>query len=247
MCMWKANGPGAENHGTTTFLSPAVVTALAAFLFSWLAIAQDSKQVQCVLFKEEKVLVVRDGLTNVLEKELGLPNEIKVMTNGTFRVKAGKERHFQEGQVLTPDGMMSSPDGRFMPVLDHVMMRRGKMYLTVDGDTSTLQTEVVLGDGSRITPDGYQIDGYGRQVKLMDGQMFRLDDGPIPVKDTVTLRDGKVWVQKDGSRFEVAYRRSLMMNDGTKVFGDGTIVMRNGQTRHLAEGEILTVEGVVRK
>jgi hypothetical protein len=36
-----------------------------------------------------------------------------------------------------------------------------------------------------------------------------------------------------------------MMNDGTKVFGDGTVIMKDGTSRKLAEGEVLTVEGVV--
>jgi hypothetical protein len=54
-------------------------------------------------------------------------------------------------------------------------------------------------------------------------------------------------VQKDGSSLTLALGRSLVMNDGTKVMGDGTVIMSDGRTLSLTEGQIVTVEGVVRK
>jgi len=80
---------------------------------------------------------------------------------------------------------------------------------------------------------------------LLDGQFFRLDGRSITAKDSIALNNGKVTVQKDGSLLTVARGRSLMMNDGTKVMGDGTVIMKDGTPRKLAEGETITVEGVV--
>jgi len=54
-------------------------------------------------------------------------------------------------------------------------------------------------------------------------------------------------VQKDGSVLTLDPGRSIMMNDGTKVTSDGTVIMSDGRTISLAEGQIVTVEGVVRK
>jgi hypothetical protein len=36
-----------------------------------------------------------------------------------------------------------------------------------------------------------------------------------------------------------------MMNDGTKVFGNGKIIYKNGPEAQLAEGQIIILEGVV--
>ena len=191
--------------------------------------------------------VVQGGATNLMDKEISLPQEIKVMTNGTFQVKAGKERKLLEGQVLGADGILTSPDGSVEPVADHVEIKRGRAILVRDGESGPVTGEYVLGNGSRVTGNAYLVRPNGARVQLLDGQIFRLEGEAIPALDTVTLTDGKVRVQKDGSQFGVPANRSLMMNDGTKVFGDGKVVMRDGTVKQLNEGQILEVQGVVRR
>jgi hypothetical protein len=210
---------------------------------------QQGTAVERVTAKGGKTLAVQAGLLAALERELAFPQGIKVMTNATFRVGQGKERKLLEGQVLGADGLLISPDGAILPVVDHAAMEKGQVIVSRDGERSPLQGELRLGDGSILTADGYRVvtDRARTKTKLLDGQMFKLDGQEVPATDTVTLRNGKVWVQKDGSRLEVPAGRSLMMNDGTKVFGDGQIVMKDGKTRRLAEGEILTVAGVTRR
>jgi ribosomal protein L21 len=55
-----------------------------------------------------------------------------------------------------------------------------------------------------------------------------------------------VIVQKDGSQLTVASGRSITMNDGTKVMGDGTVIRFNGDQTTVKEGQILALEGVVK-
>ena len=55
-------------------------------------------------------------------KETELPNHITVNTNGTFKVGAYSPRSFADGQVLAADGMLTSPDGKLAPVIDHVVI-----------------------------------------------------------------------------------------------------------------------------
>ncbi len=191
--------------------------------------------------------VVQGGVTNLMEKEITLPQGIKVMTNATFQVNGGKERKFSEGQVLSSDGMLTSPSGAVEPVLDHVAVLRGRGVLVQDGEAKPIATEYALGDGSRVTADAYLIRPNGARVQLLDGQIFRLGGKAIPALDSITMVGGKVVVQKDGSQFEVPANRSLMMNEGTKVFGNGRVVMRDGTVKELGEGQIIEVEGVVKR
>ena len=37
-----------------------------------------------------------------------------------------------------------------------------------------------------------------------------------------------------------------MMNEGTKVFGDGRVLSPDGQTTQLAEGQIIIIQGVIK-
>jgi hypothetical protein len=207
--------------------------------------AADSGQpVQRVLFRESKVVVVRAGTTAEISNNLTLPNAIVVSTNGTFRVGNGKDRMFKEGQSLSVDGTLLSPDGTVMPVFDHVVMQKGRTVVVKDGQSAVVTADLTLGNGGRISPDGTFVDAQGRRAKLLDGQMVRLTGQIMPSVDTITLINGKVVLQKDGSRIEVSPSQTVAMSDGTKVFGIGSVIKRDGTRVTLSDGQILTVEGV---
>jgi hypothetical protein len=229
-----------------TGIARVLITLSSLVLAGPVLLAQQAA-VERVMLQEGKMMVVQGGATNLLEKEISLPNEIKVMTNATFQVNGGKERKLSEGQVLGADGMLTSPNGSVEPVTDHVAIKKGRAILIRDGESSPIGGEFALGNGTRVTGDAYLIRPNGARIQLLDGQILRLEGQAIPARDTVTLIEGKVRVQKDGSQFDVPAGRSLMMNDGTKVFGDGKVVMKDGTVKQLAEGQILEVEGVVRK
>jgi len=114
-----------------------------------------------------------------------------------------------------------------------------------DGEGQTLNQPMTLPNGARLSPDGTMRTATGRVRRLMDGQLFALTGEAIAAKDTITLQDGKVIVQKDGSQFEVGVHQTLLMNEGTKVLGDGTVIKRDGSKFKLTEGQVVTIEGVV--
>lgn len=230
-----------KHHTLTAIVGIALLGTVG---IGTLSTAQDPVPVQRVTMKDGQMYALTGGSMALMKAEVELPQALRVMTNGTYTVKGGKVRSFKEGQSLGADGMLTSPDGSIVPVFDHVVMRAGQPRIMRDGNLSALSSAVTLADGTRITPDGF-VEKQGRRLRLLDGQIFRLDGTKVPAKDTITLRNGKVTVQKDGSLLHVAPGRSLMMNDGTKVFGDGTVVLKDGTRKQLAEGEILTVEGVV--
>jgi hypothetical protein len=202
---------------------------------------------ESVLRQDDQAMLVRGGKSTLLEEEVTVAGDVNMMTNGFFTVKGGKERELKAGQSLSEDGTLTSADGSVMPVWDHVAMKNGRITVVRDGEGASLEQAMTLPDGSTLLPDGLITRGVGGQDRLLDGQLLRLDGTPLAAKDTITKRDNKVVVQKDGSVLTLAPGRSIMMNDGTKVTGDGTVIMSDGRTISLAEGQILTVEGVVRK
>jgi len=219
------------------------LSALATVLFCACLPAQ-SASVDRVVFKDSAVWAVKEGNSVIITNEVTLPRDIKVMTNGTYRVKSGKERPFAEGQVLGADGMLVSPDGTIKPVFDHVGVVGGKPVIMKDGEVSELLVDTDLPDAGRVTADGYLTSKSGVRRKLLDGEIIALTGQTIAVSDSVVLKNGKVMVQKDGASMEVSPGRTLMMNDGTKVFSDGTVVMRDGTKIALVPDEIFKLEGV---
>ena len=227
---------------TTQFQKLAFTLSVALCLGVASAAEQTAER---AMLKEGKMMIVQDGKTIRMEKNVLLPHSIKVTTNGTFTVNNGKQRELKEGQVLDSDGMLTSPDGSVAPVLDHVAMKNGKLLLVQDGEISAVDHEIAFPDGSKVSPDNTLRTPDGRLKRLIDGDLLTLGGQPLPSQDTISLQNGKVVVQKDGSLLTLRSEQSMMMNDGTKAFGNGTVVSRNGTTSTLTEGQILKVEGVV--
>ena len=194
-----------------------------------------------------QLLMYQDGKSSTLPGDITLPEGVIVKTNATFTVNGGKPRPLKEGQSLSRDGTLMSSDGGSTPVMDHVTMKAGKAVLVKDGESQALAAGLVLGNGTQVSPDGAVVFPGGAKTRLLDGQLLKLAGGTLPVQDTITLRNGKVMVQKDGSSLAVGQNQSLMMSDGTKVLGDGTVIEKTGKKIKLKEGQILVVEGVTRR
>jgi len=223
-------------------LTMALLLAVA-----WPLVAAPSSGIDRVLVKDGKLMAVRGGKTVPVTEEIKLSHGITVATNATYRVGQGRWHKLHEGQVLDRDGMLLSPNGSLRPVYDHVVMQGGKPMLQRDGELRPITSPLTLGDGSIVTPSGYHVKPGGPRIWLLDGEMLALDGSRIPVKDTIALLHGQVVVQKDGALIHLERWRTIMMNDGTKVFGDGRVVFRDGRQKRLREGEIITVQGVVRR
>lgn len=61
------------------------------------------------------------------------------------------------------------------------------------------------------------------------------------MKDGVKMKNGKVWVIKDGNKTEAT--REITLNDGTRVMTDGSVVMADGTMKKLENGDMITMDG----
>lgn len=227
-------------------ITTSVVAAGAVWILGGLGAAHGAEAgppVDSVTFRDGKMFMVLEGQTLPMTNQVVLPGDIKVQTNGVFKVKDGRERQFKEGQTLDAQGNLHGADGSLSPVVDHVTMNRGRLTVVRDGEPNTPGSGVTLGNGTRVQPDGTYITKAGRRSRLLDGQILKLEGGEIPAQDTVTLKDGQVTVQKDGSMLRVDKGRSLTMSDGTRVFGDGTVISNDGTKVTLTEGQVLLLPG----
>jgi hypothetical protein len=201
-------------------------------------------QVEKVVNQDGKMHAQVGGTLQPMKAAVAFPGNIVVNTNGVFKVGSGKERKLEKGQAITADGMLHNTDGSIGPVFDHYVGRGGRVYVVRDGAAPAPMTEnVTFPDGSSLTPDGIYRAG-GRMSRLLDGQTLRVDGNIIPAVDSVTLKNGKVTVQKDGTLFPVT--TSITMNDGSRVMANGTIVSFDGRTTtKLTEGQTITLPGAV--
>ena len=200
-----------------------------------------------VQFANRKIFVWQNGIVKATTNEVHLPFDIIVKTNGTFTVKGGRARPLEEGDILGADGMLLRRDGSITPVMDHITSNRGEVIVVQDGIPVEVTGAARLPDGRTVRADRRITLPNGSARWMLDGELFFAEGGVLPARDTITVQDGDVQVQKDGSILSVGRTRSIMMNDGTKVLGDGTVIYFNGEQAHLSEGTVLVIEGVRRR
>jgi hypothetical protein len=210
-------------------------------------VSAEPQKVDRVRVQEGQLIAVAAGESFTITNKVVMPFGIQVMTNLTFTVNGGSPRQLTEGMVLSKDGTLQRPDGSLLPVMDHVTQKDGKVIIYRDGVASTVSGEAKLEDNSTVLADGTYIDRSGRRQRLLDGQLVKLDGATLPATDTATLQGGKVVVQKDGSLITLRPTQTMMMSDGTKVSGDGSLIHKDGTTAKLTEGVILKMEGLRRK
>jgi hypothetical protein len=205
--------------------------------------AQTNNPADGVTVKGEEVYCIRGEQLEVLTDNLKLSSDIEVKTNGYFKVGNGQERKLEEGQVLRRDGWLLNRDGSVWPVFDYVAMKEGKVIVVRDGRAETLTAPTTFLGNLKIAPDGSCVYPNGSSARLVDGQLFRLDGTSVPAKDTVTLKNGRVVVQKSGTLISLTPSQIMGMNDGTRVRGDGSIMNRDGTITQLREGQTVLIEG----
>ncbi len=207
--------------------------------------AEAPQAVDSVRMKDDRVWTgPLDQLAQTLQ-DVSVAKVVIVKTNGVFTVAGGTERKLLEGQCIQSDGNLVSPDGSIQPVFDHIVVKAGRAVLVKDGVATRLSQLYTLGNGAQALPDGYLVQPGGRRVRLLDGQLVKTDGTSFPVKDTAVMRQGQVTVQKDGSLLRIPANSSMMMNDGTRIHGDGRVVSRDGKVTYLQENQVLQLEGVV--
>lgn len=231
----------APTHLSRNFL---VAAAMFAFVANVLMAADSETKADSVLFKESKVSAHADGKDFQPTNTVVLPNEVRVRTNGVFTVGKGRERQLKAGQGIDSAGMLASPDGALVPVIDHLVMLNGRLNLVKDGEAQLLSREYKLADGNVLQPEGTMRGADGLTRRLLDGQVFKLDGSALDSVDTVTRIKGEIILRKDGGRITLKPGQVMMMSDGTKVGGDGTVTKPDGNKTTVNEGQVLRIEGV---
>jgi hypothetical protein len=217
--------------------------ALAVLTFSR-ALAADV--VDSVTVKDGKIYSQTGDTQELLADNLTFPGKIEISTNGTFKVADGKDRVLNEGQVLRRDGWLLNPNGAAQPVFDHVTAQGTKVMVVKDGQSAVLTQQMDFPNGLSVSPDGTYVPPNAPRTRFVDGQIFRMDGTPVPAKDSVTMKNGQVVVQKDGTLITLKPVQIMGMSDGTSVSGNGLIRKFNGSSFQLREGQIILVDGVFR-
>jgi hypothetical protein len=210
---------------------------------SGVAKAQEIKSLDFVMRKGDAVFVVTNRQSTLLDHDLILTPELKVMTNGIIKVSPGEEKKLLEGCKLTLDGFWLNDDGMLAQFKPHYILKDRGLFLVEDGIYRKANEEIAFKNGALLRTDGTVVTPGGGMIRLQDGQGLTAEGQTLHALDHIMMNNGKLVLQKDGSIVDLPSGRTIGMSDGTKVTGDGLVTKRSGEQIQLREGQRLTVDG----
>lgn len=94
-------------------------------------------------------------------------------TDSTKMQMSTRDKNIMQHQTMQNDTIdKSNTDG--------VVMLNGKLMRMKDGQTSILDQDMTMGNGTKITSDGTCIDKDGTKITLKEGQRIDMEGNIIP-------------------------------------------------------------------
>ncbi len=142
-----------------------------------------------------EVVVTRDGVTTKVEREMVLPSGLKVQANGNVTLRDGSTTALRPNQLLTLQGafqdVLLTPQGvaplssvdpgpapkpdAARPVRDGVFIKGAEVFITRNGITEKVTSDVRLSNGATVKSSGAVELGNGNTITLLPTQMLDLN------------------------------------------------------------------------
>ncbi len=181
--LWHSNRVGSSSQ--KTFLMKKLILIATIFSFSYALQAQNNSTTtkstsekmedmhDCVIMKDGKMWVMKDGKTMSMDKEMTMENGTVVMADGHYMNKGGEKMMLKNGQCINMDGKMMMADkdmGMDMDMHNCVMMKDGKMMMMKDGKMMSMDKDMTMKNGTMVMTDGHYMTKGGEKMMMKDGQ-----------------------------------------------------------------------------
>ncbi|MES2477169.1 MAG: DUF6799 domain-containing protein [Verrucomicrobiota bacterium] len=126
---------------------------------------------------------------------------------------------------------------------DAIVVKDGTLMVRKDSKLSPMETDMTLTDGSIVLMDGSVKTPEGNVVLLNSGDEVALD-GKILKRDILVFRESKMMIKRDGKVMPMT--EPTIIGNGTQVMLDGSIVMKDGDTKTLKDGQQIDWDGRIK-
>ncbi|MDR3402353.1 MAG: hypothetical protein P4L99_07625 [Chthoniobacter sp.] len=137
--------------------------------------------------RDTHVFIVRNGVTTRVDREILFPNGLRVQPNGTVTMRDGSEVTLLPNQWLDFEGALDdyvaeAPTGPTkaadrdsgISARDGVTISGTDVFITRNGATSKVTTNLQLSNGVIVHPDGTVLLGNGKKITLRANQLLDL-------------------------------------------------------------------------
>jgi uncharacterized protein YdeI (BOF family) len=146
---------------------------LSILIASLLVVPMVAHAADGYVMQDGKMMTIKDGQTTLMDKEMVMPGDTKVMPDGTVARSNVKK-------VRLVNGMMVDMNGNII-VKNGVLVKDGKMVMVKDGDMMPMNSEMTMSNGTKVMEDGAIIR------KMNEGEMMMMDGTTTTVKGGTKL------------------------------------------------------------
>jgi hypothetical protein len=204
-----------------------------------------------LIFKDGKMMVVKNGEPQIMDKEMVMPNGSKVSKLGQITRKDGTKVALKDNEKVDMNGEIIVDKAKLeIDEKNHVVMKNGKMMMVKEGKEFPMTKEVLMPNWSKVLVNGTVEKSDGSKVVLKEGERMNMEGEMISKintgfagtsSDCITMKNGKMCVVKDGKDLPMV--KEMMMPNGSKVMANGAVLKKDGSIVVLKEGDKVDMTG----
>jgi len=141
-----------------------------------------------IMMKNGRMMVVKGAVTSNMDTEMTLSDGTVVSTTGVVKTADGKTIVMKDGEMINMKGQMMKAE----KMRDHMMMRDGKVMLNRSGNRTTLDNDMVLANGTVVSPSGTIKTKDGKTMQLREGEKLDMNGmiiKKVKTKKTTTVKE----------------------------------------------------------
>jgi hypothetical protein len=208
-----------------------------------------------VTMRNGKMMKYDNGRLIPMDKEITMPSG-KVGLDGTVTLKDGSKVILKDGDIMSQKGELAVAKSDLL--MDGLLKRDGKMMQLDKGKMKALNSEITLGNGAKISPEGNMIMAGNNKVILKEGDFVTMQGDVMMMKgskldskgmesrisnDHLIFTGGRMMVVKNGE--PQGMTADMTMPNGNKVMKNGQIVKKDASKYILREGEKVDMTGEI--
>ncbi|HEX8548187.1 MAG TPA: DUF6799 domain-containing protein [Cytophagaceae bacterium] len=128
-----------------------------------------------LIFRDGRVMIVKNGEPELLLKDLVMPNGAKIFKHGHVHTKEGNKLVMKPGQKMDMNGDLIADKAKIeFDQKNYIVFKGGKAMQVTDGRQNPVFKEIVLSESTKVLADG-TIDRGGKKTKMKEGEKLSME------------------------------------------------------------------------
>ena len=132
-----------------------------------------------LIFRDGRVMIVKNGEPELLLKDLSMPNGSKVFKHGHVHTKDGNKLVMKQSQKMDMNGELIADKEKIeFNSKNFIVFKGGKAIQVKEGREIPVFKEMVLSEATKVLADG-TIDRGGKKTKMKEGEKLTMEGEPL--------------------------------------------------------------------